>query len=337
MMDLKTVTRAAGCVALIVAVAACSKKEEPISSPQAPLLEERSAAPMAEAAPPPPPVATAPVAADSSAVTAATPSQQMGSSATTYVDGERKFIRTAGARFAVKDVYAAAIGIEDTVAAHGGFVVKNDISTETMSTERHPIADGRLLELNEVKVKGHLLVRVPSAKTQEFLRAIVNHIVFLDQRNFEARDAQLDLLRRQLEAIRNQETQGELGQAIQDGGKLTQKTEAIGARNDVKAARDAALLEKKEFEDKVAFSTIDLTLHQSPKVVKTEYEDLESVFRKSRPGFFSRMGDQMRGGWDGLLEVVLVLVGIWPVLLIGGLVATAVWRIRRYRRKTRAV
>ncbi len=339
MMDLKTVTRAAGCIALIVAVAACSKKEEPMSVAPAPVMEERSANAadnVTAQAPPPAPAAPAAESAGT-AVTAATTSQQMGSSAATFVDGERKFIRTAGASFRVKDVYVAALGIEDTVGAHGGFVVTNNIGTKTTNTERYPVGDGKMLELNEVTVTGKLTVRVPSAKTQEFLRAIVNHIVFLDERNFEARDAQFELLRKQLDAIRSQETQTDLGQAIQDGGKLTQKTEAIGARHDVKAARDAALLEKKEFEDRVAFSTINLTLYQPAKIVKTEYEDLESVFRKSRPGFFSRMGDEMRGGWDGLLEFVLVLVRIWPVLLIGGLVALAVWRFRSYRRKARAL
>lgn len=141
-------------------------------------------------------------------------------------------------------MYVAALGIEDTVAAHGGFVVKNDIGTESINAATHPVGDGKLLELNEYKVTGHLTVRVPSAKTQEFLRAIVSHIVFLDQRNFSAHDAQFDLLRRQLDAMRNHQTQGELGQAIEDGGKLGQKADAITARGEVKAARDAALLEK---------------------------------------------------------------------------------------------
>ncbi|UUZ55283.1 DUF4349 domain-containing protein [Massilia sp. H-1] len=107
------------------------------------------------------------------ALTTATTAQQMASSAATYVDSQRKFIRTASARFLVKDVYVAALGIEDTVAGHGGFVVKNDINASTEATQSHPIGDGKLLELSEYNVQGQLTVRVPSAKTQEFLRAIV--------------------------------------------------------------------------------------------------------------------------------------------------------------------
>jgi hypothetical protein len=329
MMDLKTVPRAAGCIMLLVMLAGCKKEEMgPVaaSMPAGDSIMERAAAP-------PAPAARAEVPAADKAVTAATPSQQMGSSAATYTDSERKFIRTANARFRVKDVYVSALGIEDTVGSHGGFVVKNDISTDTVSTRRYPIGDGKLMELNEYTVQGHLIVRVPSAKTQEFLRAIVGHVAFLDQRHFSARDAQFDLLRQQLDMLRNQETQNDLGQAVKDGGKLVQKTDAISARNDVKAARDAAHIAKKEFEDQVAFSTIELRLYQPSKVLQTERVDVNSMYREFRPGFFSRLGEQLRGGWDGLLAFFLALAGIWPVILFAGVLAAVLWRLKRRQRK----
>ncbi len=336
MMDLKTLARTAGCLTLIVAIGACAKKEEP-GAATARLAEEISATRTAPApvAKPSARAAAADAGADKE-VTTASQTQQMGSSAATYVDGERKFIRKASAQFNVKDVYVAALGIEDTVAAHGGFVVLNHITTESIRKESRPIGDGKLLELNEYKVQGQLVVRVPSARTQEFLRAIVGHIVFLDQRSFSAHDAQFDLLRRQLDAIRNQETQGELGQAIQDGGKLGQKADAITARGEVKGARDAALLEKKEFEDQVAFSTIELSMYQQSKLVQSERADIDAAFRKAGPGFFSQLGEKLKGGWEGLLSFVLVLVGIWPVLLIGAFATVAVMRVRRSRRLKRA-
>jgi len=213
-------------------------------------------------------------------------------------------------------------------------VVKNDIHAESVSRQTHPVGDGKLMELNEYKVQGQLIVRVPSAKTQEFLRAIVGHVVFLDERNFAARDAQFDLLRQQLDMIRNQETQGELGQAVENGGKLSHKTDAIAVRNDVKAARDAALLAKKEFEDQVAFSTIELQLYQPSRVLQTERVDVDSVYRKARPGFFSRLGEQLRSGWDGLLDFFLALALIWPLLLVMVAVGAVFLRLKRRQRKT---
>ncbi len=310
-------------LALLAALAACSQKME--QSDVLPAAAESAAAPTRTRAA----VAEDQAAADSGSVTAVSAAEQIGSSAATYGDAERKFIRTAKARFAVKDVYASALGIEDAVASHGGFVVSNGIVTDNLHTTSHPIGDGKLLELKEYTVKGDLTVRVPSARTQEFLRAIVGHIAFLDSRQFTARDAQLDLLRQQLEAMRNQETQSELGDAAADGGKLAPRVDAITARNQTKAARDEAILARKTFEDQVAFATIELELYQPSRVLKTERVDVDAVLRAHQPGFFPRLVENLKSGWDGVLEVVLVVMYVWPLALAGVVIGTLVWRARR--------
>ncbi|MDQ1920303.1 DUF4349 domain-containing protein [Massilia pseudoviolaceinigra] len=352
MMYLKPVKRAAGCLTLLALLAACSKKEEMGS------LESPAVAPVADsvavpAAAPPPPAPSARAraaneaapsvsaqaayevapASPAKALATASAGQQMAGGASTYTDNERKFIRTASAHFRVKDVYVAALGIEDTVAGHGGFVVKNDISTESTNTQRHPGGDGKLIELSEYTVQAHLIVRVPSAKTQEFLRAIAGHVVFLDERKYAAHDAQFDVLRQQLQAMRDQETQNELGDAVRDGGKLVQKTDAIAMRSDVKATRDAALLAKKEFEDRVAFSTIDLTLLQPSRVLQSERVDVDSVYRQYRPGFATQLRDQLRGGWEGMLTFFLALAGLWPLLLIAAASGMVLRRFLRRQKK----
>ena len=319
---------AAALTALLLALAACSKKEavavetRMAAEPASPVMADMAAAPSVSPPPPPEP---------SASLSAASTARQMGSSAATYIDGDRKFIRTAQARFQVKDVYVAALGIEDTVASHGGFVVRNEIGAERISTQQHPGSDNKLIELSEYAVQGMLVVRVPSERTQAFLRAIVGHVLFLDQRHFHARDAQFDLLRQQLDLLRNQETQGELGQALSDGGKLQQKTDAIASRNEAKAGRDAALIAKKEFDDQVAFSTIELRLYQPSRVVQSERVDVDGAYRQARPGFLQRLGQQLRGGWDGLLDWTLSLAGAWPAVLLAGVAGTLLWRLRQRR------
>ncbi|HEX8615384.1 MAG TPA: DUF4349 domain-containing protein [Telluria sp.] len=343
MMDLTPATRAAGCITLLALMAGCSKKEAP-ESPVAAMeaagnmtMQARAGAPAS--APPPPPAEMRPAViqgkpfAPAKALTTASVAQQMAGGTTAYHDGERKFIRTASANFRVKDVYVAALGIEDTVASHGGFVVSNEIGTGSTRTERQAVGDGKLIELNEYTVQGQLVVRVPSAKTQEFLRAIASHVVFLDQRKYAAHDAQFDLLRQQLDATRSQETQAELGEAVREGGKLMQRSEVIAMRGDARAARDAALLAKKEFEDQVAFSTIALTLSQPSRVLQSEHVDVDSMVRQLRPGFASRLQDQLRGGWDGALNLLLALAGLWPLLLVASVGGALAWRLLRRHAK----
>lgn len=256
--------------------------------------------------------------------------EQMTSSATSYVDGERKFVRTAGANFRVKDVYQSAIAIENIVSNLGGFVVTNQIGSNVERVNRYPIGDAKLLELAEYTVHGNLTVRVPSDKTQDFLRAIVTQIDFLDQRNFEARDVQFELLRKQLEFLRNQEAQRQLGDLSTSPGKIADKAAVISGQNDAKANRDEAVVVQKEVEDKVAFSTINLSLYQLSKVRKTEIDDVEAIAKNIRPGFFKRLSNSVSVGWYGLLDIVIAIFAIWPFWLAAGLGLLA---IRRYRKK----
>lgn len=262
---------------------------------------------------------------------------QVSSSAATFDDGQRKFIRTAQAQFRVKDVYSSALAIEDVAAQQGGFIVNNNISAQTMRVQRRPAGDGKLIELVEYTVRGTLSVRVPSDKTQDFLRAIASQMEFLDQRSFDAADAQFQMLRQQLAYQREQQAQMELGQAMQSGDRLDRKSEVIAARTGAKLQRDEALIQQKEFEDKVDYSTITLTLYQLSKIRQTEMVDVEAVFQKHSPGFFTRLFDALRVGWYGVLDMFIGLMNVWPLWLVMGL---GLYGLRRWavsRRKPRSV
>lgn len=255
---------------------------------------------------------------------------QLASDVLAQTDPQRRFIRTAMADFQVKDVYRTALAIEDEVAKQGGFVVDNDIQAQVQRVQSRPIGNGKRLELAEYRLQGELTVRVPSERTQVFLRTIAAQMEFLDRRNFNARDAQFELLRQQLAAQRAQDQQHELGDAVQAGGKLGDKADAIQARGAARTSRDEALIAQKEFEDRVAFSTITLSLHQDVQVRSSERVDVDAVFRDHGPGFFSQLASALAVGWRGCLQVVVALAALWPLwlVLLAGLVG---WR--RWRRK----
>jgi Domain of unknown function (DUF4349) len=255
----------------------------------------------------------------------------VSSSATTYEDGKRKFIRSAQAQFRVKDVYRSALAIEDVAAAQGGFVVNNNIYAQANQTQRRPAGHGMLIELTEYTVRGDITVRVPSDNTQAFLRAIANQMEFLEQRSFTAADAQFQILRQQLAFQREQDAQRQIGQAAQQGGRIIDKVDAISAQSGAKLQRDEALIQQKEFEDKVEFSTISLSLAQLSKIRKTELPDVEAIFRDNSPGFLARLGDSLSIGWYAVLDVFVALMRAWPVwlLLIAAFVGFRRWRANR--------
>ena len=254
---------------------------------------------------------------------------QVASDVATQVDPRRRFIRTAQAQFQVKDVYRTALAIEDEVASQGGFVVDNEISSQVQRVLSRPLAPGKRLELTEYSLQGQLTVRVPSERTQAFLRAVAAHMEFLDRRSFSARDAQFDLLRQQLASQRAQDEQRELGDAVQAGGKLADRTDAIQSRGAARATRDEALIAQKEFEDRVAFSTITLSLRQDAQVRRAERVDVDAVFRDNGPGFFSRLGESLAVGWRAALDIVIALAALWPLWLM---VVAAGLAWRRWRK-----
>ena len=315
---------------LLALATACSKHEmapadAEVAMESAPAMAE--AANAAAAAPPqknlePPPLQTPGVDAS-----------QLASDTLAQVDPQRRFIRTAAAEFQVKDVYRTALAIEDEAAKQGGFTVDNNIQAQVQRVQSRPIGDGRRLELSEYRLQGELTVRVPSERTQVFLRAIASQMEFLDRRTFSARDAQFELLRQQLARQRAQDQQQELGDAVQAGGKLADKADAIQARGDARGQRDEAVIAQKEFEDRVAFSTITLSLRQDVQVRKAERVDVDAVFRDNGPSFSSRLGDALTVGWRAGQQVVVALAALWPVWLLA-LAAVLGWR--RWRRKRSA-
>ena len=328
-MRLHRMYRVVPLLALAVLIASCSKHE----------MAEREAAAAAESsadAAGAPSLAEAP----SDTAAAAAPQQnvaspalqgpgvdpsQMASDVASQIDPQRRFIRTAQAQFQVVDVYRTALAIEDEVAAQGGFVVDNEISSQVQRVLSRPLAPGKRLELTEYSLQGQLTVRVPSERTQAFLRAVAAQMEFLDRRSFSARDAQFDLLRQQLASQRAQDEQRELGDAVQAGGKLADKTDAIQSRGAARASRDEALIAQKQFEDRVAFSTITLSLRQDAQVRRAERVDVDAVFRDNGPGFFSRLGESLAVGWRAALDIVIALAALWPLWL--GVVAAVVgWR-----------
>lgn len=259
---------------------------------------------------------------------------QLASDVLAQTDPQRRFIRTAMADFQVKDVYRTTLAIEDEVAKQGGFVVDNDIQTQVQRVQSRSIGNGKRLELSEYRLHGALTVRVPSERTQGFLRAIAAQMEFLDRRNVIARDAQFDLLRQRLARQRAQDEQRELGDAVQAGGRLGDKADAIRARGAARTSRDEALIAQKEFEDRVAFSTITLSLRQDVQVRKAEHVDVEAVFRDNGPGFFSQVGDALAVGWRGSLQVAVALAAVWPLCLV---VLAVVIGWRRWRSRKPAV
>lgn len=259
------------------------------------------------------------------ASSAADPSSSAG-------DPRRRFVRTADARFQVKDVYGSTLAIEDAAAAEGGFVVRNAITTNEHGRIERSIGDGKRLQLSEVVTEGSMVVRVPSERTQEFLRTVAKQMAFLDARTFEANDVQFDLLRRELAQARAQALQQDIRSVAAQPGKTGEKVDAVQARAEMLAARDDAVVAQRELEDRIAYSTLTLHLRQPAQVREQVVPDTQAILRERGPGFFNEVGEALRAGWRGFLALVVALVHLWPAWVAFAIVAWGLLALRRQRR-----
>lgn len=314
------------CVSSLLFLSACGRKEESNYAASASSTAPANF-PSFEAA------ASVPTAVPASPPTTASTEQQMTSSAVTFTDANRKFVRTGSAKFEVKDVYQTTLAIENLVAAHGGFVTQSHIGTETIASREVKQTAQTLVRVVEYNVSGQMVVRVPSVRTQEFLRALAGQIEFLQERHFEARDVQFEILHQQMDAGRAQQTQKDLADVVANGGKLIDKADVISRRDDSKSQRDFAVVTQKEIEDQVAFSTLSLSLYQQPKLRHSTLADIDATLKTYDPSYGAQILAGFRSGWNGLLGFILFLVEIWPLTLGLILVTSAIRYFRKARKK----
>ncbi len=307
--------RAAISLLILLLLVSCSKKEE--SASNLAMSDRAPAAPAAEMAG----LSKQMAASESSAQPPSAPllANALVSSALTPVAGERQFIITSSLNFRVKQVLDAALKLEDLAAKHGGFVVDNTINAEIGRVERNVRSDGSVLVLSQYTTQGKLTLRVPSANTQAFIREVAPLVEFLDSRQFSAQDVHLELLINRLLADRSATKQDKLDDLVTQPGKIDQKAQIIEKGTDARANRDQAEINRLSLEDKIGFSTIDLSIYQNPEISKNVVADFDAVRRDNRPDFLPSLGVSLKSGWYGLIGFLIGLASIWPLLLIAGL------------------
>jgi hypothetical protein len=256
--------------------------------------------------------------------------EQLASSVNTMPnDAERQFIRTATAKFLVKDVYKSALAIEDLTTSLGGYVEINRISTQQIGHSSYPIGNGKQRETRRNSVEGVLHLRVPNTKVQDLLRGMAAQIEFLEERSYKAENAKLTLLRAQLDAILAQTQAKDYDQANQQSRRLSDKIEAIGAKAQALANLNEATLQRAEFLDKIAFSTITLQLTQADLVTTLEVPDAAAAMQAGKPSFWVRLQHALSAGWDVLLDTLIIVFYAWPLWLL----MAVVWQGYRWMKR----
>lgn len=222
---------------------------------------------------------------------------------------DRLLVRTASVRLRAED-HAEAVGRARALAAAvGGFVGDE-------SSQRY--AD---------RVETTLTLRVPAPRFDTLLAAVSALDGEVESRSVSVDDVTRHVadVEARLGAKRAAEAQY---LALMSRSGSIEDVLAVQARlQQVREEIESAEAQLRTVRDQVALSTIRLTVFEASAAGIT-----------AGPGWFARAGRAVAAGWDGVLELALRLLSVWPLLLLGAGGALLLRRRRRTRpaRRTRA-
>lgn len=231
----------------------------------------------------------APMAAEADAVGGAPMRQASQVQVDPPAPADRQLIRTASVRLRAEDHGEAVEDARQLVDAVGGFVGNEN-------SQRY--AD---------RVETTLTLRVPNTRFDTLLTAVSELEGEVESRSVDVDDVtrQVADMSARLETKRAAEVQ--YRELLSRSGSiediLAVQTRLQQVREDIEST-EAQL---RALRDQVSLSTIRLTVFEASAAGIT-----------AGPGFFSRAGRSIVNGWEGILELTLALLTLWPLLLVGG-------------------
>ncbi len=247
----------------------------------------------------------------------------------------KRLVIHASLNFDVKDVRASVKSINNLSAKLGGYIAEEQINNSILSIREVPISNGEKKILSSYQQFATVTVRIPKDKVGEFLEVLQSQIDFLHTQQFSAKDVSLDIQKAQISAQIEALKAQQIDQAHTDNALDT----VISADQTAQArlAKLAAELDQKYLEDQVAFATLMLEFRENEKIHTTTKPNIDALITQEQStNFGARLGDSLRVGWYGFLELVVFLTRLWVFVLILPVLWLAFKGVRRFFRARRS-
>lgn len=238
----------------------------------------------------------------------------------------RDFIRTADARFQVKNVYKTTLELEKLVTDFKGFITENNLTNQITKREEIEVSQDSILRVVLHQVNNSLTIRLPQDSLDAFLHRVGKWLIFLDHRIVRADDVTLSLKAHAQKASRSQEYEKRYTNAIDKKPQDTKLGDATQAEDNLLQRQndiDQNLLQRESLQDQVAYCTLKLHIYQAETIHKSLIENYRKI-EQYQPSFWSKMGDSVSRGWQGLLAVIVALTNLW-VFFVVGLIGLAIY------------
>lgn len=209
----------------------------------------------------------------------------------------RRMVRQAEVDFSAQDVVKTTLVIDKLTLNSGGFVEQKNIHFQVLDVEQQKLADGKIKRFEKVSPQAQMVVRIPSANAADFVNQLLPLMYFLNQQQYSAKRFELQLLEEKLAQTQNVPSETKNAQ-LNEIARLTQM----------------------EVQDRVRFSTLTIQINQ-PTLVRERIDiDLAAVARLNGDSFWKRAWNGVQYGWQFVLDLLVLLITIWPLYLIGMIV-----------------
>lgn len=205
----------------------------------------------------------------------------------------RRMVREAQVDFTAKDVVKTALEIDKLTFQAGGFIEQKNINFDVMDTQTQKIGDGKIRVFEKVNPHAEIIVRVPSDKAAVYVNQLLPLMFFLNQQQYSAKRFELKLLEEKMAQT----------QTVPSDTRRTELNEI-------------ARLTQLEVQDRVRFSTISISIKQPAMVRESLDIDVDAVARLNGDSFWKRAWDGVQYGWHFILDLLVILITIWPLYLI---------------------
>ncbi|MBJ8423810.1 DUF4349 domain-containing protein [Acinetobacter bereziniae] len=205
----------------------------------------------------------------------------------------RRMVREAQVNFTAKDVVKTALEIDKLTFQAGGFIEQKNISFDVLDKQTQKIGDGKIRVFEKVDPHAEIIVRVPSDKAAVYVNQLLPLMYFLNQQQYSAKRFELKLLEE----------------------KMAQ-TQTVPSDTKQSQLNEISRLTQLEVQDRVRFSTISITIKQPAMVRESLDVDVDAVARLNGDGFWKRAWEGIQYGWQFILELLVILVTIWPLYLL---------------------
>ncbi len=170
------------------------------------------------------------------------------------------------------------------------------------------------------QIESNLVIRVPAAQFDKLMEELMRESIYTNYKNITAEDVTAQFVDIQARLKTKKEVEQRYIALLKQSNKVADILEVEDKLRVIREEIEAAEGRLKLLKDQVGYSTITLNMYQ-----KLDYTP------EPETGFFSNLKEAFVRGWRSLVDLLIVLVRVWPFVIIWGIGMVFVYR--RYMRK----